>query len=262
MRIGTTIRQASTAALILCMALCVAMSCRVSRAQATTPNASPIVLDRVEAVVNNQAILTSDIENELRLAVLDPSSGTRRRPLTARRALQLLISRTLIQQQIAQGYVQAPAPTDAEIAARVQIIREQVPACISVHCTTDAGWQAFLKENDLTEDEVSNYVRLRLVVLAFIENRFRQGIQISHEEIEKYYNETLLPEYPKNQTPPPLKDVSPRIEEILLQQKVNVLFTAWLSDLRKQGEVEILDKALEPTTNTSEGDTHSRAEPV
>lgn len=250
MRIGTTIRQAGTAALILCAAV----SCRISHAQAGNPNASPVVLDRVEAVVNNQAILTSDIENELRLAVLDPSSGTRRRPLTARRALQLLISRTLIQQQINQGYVQAPAPTDAEVATRVKMIREQVPACVRANCSTDAGWQTFLKENGLTEDEVSSYIRLRLVVLAFIENRFRQGIQISHEEVEKYYNETLLPEYPKSQTPPPLKDVAPRIEEILLQQKVNVLFGTWLSDLRKQGEVEILDKALEPTTDTSEGE--------
>jgi peptidyl-prolyl cis-trans isomerase SurA len=250
MRIGTTIRQAGTAAFLLC----IAASCRTLRAQAGNPNASPIVLDRVEAVVNNQAILTSDIENELRLAVLDPSSGTRRRPLTARRALQLLISRTLIQQQIGQGYVQAPAPTDAEVAARVKMIREQVPACISANCSTDAGWQAFLKENDLTEDEVSDYIRLRLVVLAFIENRFRQGIQISHQQVEKYYNETLLPEYPKGQTPPSLETVAPRIEEILLQQQVNVLFGAWLNDLRKQGEVEILDKALEPTTDTSEGD--------
>lgn len=249
MRIGTTIRQAGTAALILF----VAASCRTLRAQAGNPNAASAVLDRVEAVVNNQAILTSDIENELRLAVLDPSSGTRRRPLTARRALQLLISRALIQQQIGQGYVQAPAPTDAEVATRVQMLRKQLPACVRANCATDAGWQAFLKENGLTESEVANYIRLRLVVLGFIENRFRQGIQISHKEIEKYYSETLLPEYPSGQTPPPLKDVAPRIEEILLQQKVNVLFSAWLSDLRKQGEVEILDKALEPTTDTSEG---------
>lgn len=246
MRIGTPIRQAGKAALILS----IAASCHALRAQ----TAAPVVLDRVEAVVNHQAILTSDIENELRLSILDPSSGTRRRPLTARRALQLLISRTLIQQQINQGYVQAPAPTDAEVAGRMKMLREQLPACVRANCATDAGWQAFLKENNLTESEVSSYIRLRLVVLGFIENRFRQGIQISHQQVEKYYNETLLPEYPSGQTPPPLKTVAPRIEEILLQQQVNVLFGAWLNDLRKQGEVEVLDKALEPTTNTSEGE--------
>ncbi len=250
MRTGTKIRQARTAALILC----IAASCRVLRAQNASQKTSAAVLDRVEAVVNNQAILTSDIENELRLSVLDPSNSTRRRPLTARRALQLLISRTLIEQQIGQGNAPVPAPTDAEVAGRVKMLREQLPACASANCATNAGWQAFLKQNDLTESEVTDYIRLRLVVLGFIENRFRQGIQIPHEQVEKYYRETLLPEYPKGQTPPPLETVAPRIEEILLQQQVNVLFGAWLNDLRKQGGVEILDKALEPATDTGEAE--------
>ena len=35
--------------------------------------ASPAVLDRVVAVVNNQAILASDVDDEMRLAVLDPA---------------------------------------------------------------------------------------------------------------------------------------------------------------------------------------------
>jgi len=245
MRIGRTIRQARAAALILA----IAASCLAIRAQQT----EPVVLDRVEAVVNNQAILTSDIENELRLSILDPERAERR-PLTARRALQLLISRALIQQQIGQGNVPTPAPTEADIAARMKMLREQLPACVRANCATDAGWQAFLRQNDLTESEVAEYLRLRLVVLGFIENRFSQGIQISHDQVEKYYRETLLPEYPKGQTPPPLATVAPRIEEILLQQQVNVLFGSWLNDLRKQGEVEVLDKALEPTTDTSEGE--------
>ena len=43
---------------------------------------------------------------------------------------------------------------------------------------------------------------------------------------------------------PPLEQVSGRIEEILLQQQVNVLFDQWLTNLRKQGDVEVLDPAL------------------
>ena len=44
---------------------------------------------------------------------------------------------------------------------------------------------------------------------------------------------------------PPLDQVSPRIEEILLERQVNVLFDDWLKNLRKQGDVEVLDPALE-----------------
>ena len=211
-----------------------------------------IVLDRIVAVVNNQAILESDVQNELHLYALDPERG-RRRTLSARRALQMLISRALIQQQIGQGNVPSPTPTQDDIKTRLQDLREQLPACVAANCKTDAGWTRFLEENGLTEAEVENYLRQRMELLGFIELRFRQGIQISQEQIAKYYNETLLPQYPKSEKPPALETVAPRIEEILLQQQVNVLFSTWLSDLRKQGDVEVLDKSLE-TTGTDEQD--------
>ena len=191
-------------------------------------------------------ILGSDIENEMRLSALDPERG-RRGLLTAQRALQLLISRALIQQQIRQSNMQQIAePSDEQAQARLKELREQLPACVQKNCATAAGWAAFLAENGLTEAEVMSYLHLRLEILSFIENRFRQGIQIPHDQIEKYYRETLLPQYPQGEKAPPLDTVAPRIEEILLQQQVNTLLTTWLRDLRKQGNVEILDQALEP----------------
>ena len=239
MRAQRTIRTTLGAAALACL-------CFATRSQQPSPPTQ--VLDRVEAVVSNQAILTSDIENELRLSILDPERG-RRRPLTARRALQLLISRALIQQQIKQSYFQIAEPSDEDIQARMKELREQLPACVQKNCTSADGWAAFLAENHLTEAEVERYLRLRLEMLAFIEARFRQGIQIPHEQIEKYYRETLLPEYPAGEKAPLLDAVAPRIEEILLEQQVNTLFSTWLRDLRKQGDVEILDHALEPVQN-------------
>jgi peptidyl-prolyl cis-trans isomerase SurA len=234
------------AAMALCAAF--AFACVAMQAQNVPAPQPAVVLDRVEAVVNNQAILASDIQSEIKLSVLDPERGARRQ-LSARRALQLLISRALIQQQVGQANMQAPEPTDKEIKTRVQEMREQLPACVLANCASDAGWASFLETNGLTEAEVESNTRLRLVVLGFIESRFRQGIQISQEEIEKYYRETLLPEYPKNEQAPALDSVAPRIQEILLQQQVNALFGTWLQDLRKQGDVEVLDRELEPALN-------------
>jgi len=75
--------------------------------------------------------------------------------------------------------------------------------------------------------------------------RFRQGIQISPQEIAAYYKDTLVPQYAAGEAIPKLAQVSPRIQEILLQRRVNVLFDDWLKNLRQQGEVEVLDPALE-----------------
>jgi hypothetical protein len=130
-----------------------------------------------------------------------------------------------------------------------------VPACIRQNCVTDAGWQAFLTAHGLTEGRVEAYLRHRLEILGFIERRFRQGISISQQEIETYYKETLLPQYAPGEAVPALDKVSPRIEEILLQKQVNALFDDWLKNLRKQGDVEVLDPSLEiPEAESAAGE--------
>ncbi|MGA8041232.1 MAG: hypothetical protein WCA37_00375, partial [Terracidiphilus sp.] len=108
-----------------------------------------------------------------------------------------------------------------------------------------AGWHQFLAGHDLTEQQVERYLQNRLAILHFIELRFRQGIRISREEVETYYRETLLPEYVAHETPPPLDQVAQRIEEILLQQRVSALFSDWLENLHKQGQIDVLDPKLE-----------------
>jgi hypothetical protein len=211
---------------------------------AQTP--APQTLDRVVAVVNNHAILSSDIEEEIRLSILDPalqSSGV----LTPQHALEQLISRNLIQQQMRQEDIQAAESPQAEVDARLKEIRTELPACVHANCASDAGWKAFLAAHSLTPKLVDASLRYRLQILSFIELRFRQGISVSEQEIAAYYHDKLVPQYKKGEEIPPLEKVAPRIQEILLQQKVNVLFDDWLRNLRTQGDVEVLDPSLEET---------------
>jgi hypothetical protein len=221
------------------LALCLAAS--VGAAQ---ESAHAVVLDRLVAVVNNSAILASDLDDEIRLAVLDPSRGGLG-ALPPQRALEQLISRALILQQIRHEDTEAVDPSQDEVNARLGEIRSELPACVHQDCASEQGWKAFLASHDLSPQLVEGYLRLRIQVLRFIELRFRQGILISPEETETYYRKTLLPQYAAGEIPPPLEKVAPRIEEILLQQRVNSLFGDWLMNLRKQGEVEMLDPALE-----------------
>jgi len=203
-----------------------------------------IELDRVVAVVNNHAILSSDLDDEIRLSILDPGRGGLG-ALTRERALDQLISRTLIQQQIRQEDEEAAEPSDTEVKQRLNEIRKELPACVRQNCASDAGWSIFLAAHGLEQRRVEAYLRYRLQILRFIEQRFRQGIRVSPQEIETYYRRTLVPQYTPGETIPSLNAVSDRIQEILLQQQVNVLFDEWLQNLRKQGDVEVLDPSLE-----------------
>jgi peptidyl-prolyl cis-trans isomerase SurA len=218
----------------------------------------PVLLDRVVAVVNNHAILLSDIDDEIQLSVLEPVRG-RMDTLSRTRALDQLITRALIEQQIREEDVQATEPTQAELEARLTEIRTEIPACVRANCATDAGWKAFLAAHRLTEARVDSYIRYRLQILRFIELRFRQGISISPDEIQTYYTNTLLPQYAKGEAIPTLDKVSARIQEILLQQRVNAMFDDWLSNLRKQGDIEVLDPSL--TAPATDGSVNSPAPP-
>lgn len=241
-RIGSAearVRPSVTAGFGLLMILALALPIR-----GVAQSGSAVPLDSVVAVVNRQAILSSDIDDDIQLSVLDPAPGARG-TMTRQHALDELISRALIQQQVRREDLPAIEPRGAEVTARMDEIRKQLPACVRAHCETDAGWKAFLAAHNLTQYRVQAYLRNRMEILRFIEARFRQGIQIPEQQIETYYHETLLPQYPAGASVPPLNQVSSRIEEILLEQQVNELFDSWLENLRSQGDVEILDPTLE-----------------
>jgi peptidyl-prolyl cis-trans isomerase SurA len=238
--------QGSTFACVCLLGICSSPSLLLplQANDSSQPGTEAMVIDRVIAVVNTQAILASDLQDEMQLAVLDPNQvGSNNH--SAAQVLDRLISRTLIEQQIRQEDASALDPTQDEINARIEQMRTQLPACVRQHCASDDGWKAFLAAHNLTSARVNTYLSHRLRILRFIEIRFQQGISISQQDIAAYYKDKLLPQYAPSETVPPLDQVSSRIQEILLQQQVNLLFDDWLQSLRQQGEVEILDHSLE-----------------
>jgi peptidyl-prolyl cis-trans isomerase SurA len=202
------------------------------------PNGA-VVLDHVIAVINGSVILQSDVVEEMGYAFLQPFSvGGRNTP---QRALQRLIDRDLILQQMETAQTVTP-PTPEEVQQRIAQLRGVIPECLPDHCQTDAGWQAFLRAKGLTEKEVDAHWAQRMLILSFIQSRFGAGVRITPPEIADYYNKTLAPQLrAKGVKPPALEAVSPRIEEILLQQRVSSLLLEWLQSLKSEGSVSILD---------------------
>jgi peptidyl-prolyl cis-trans isomerase SurA len=212
-----------------------------------------VVLDHVVAVINGSVILQSDVNEEMSYAVLQPFSidSTRNTP---QRALQRLIDRDLILQQMQTAQTVTP-PTPEEVQDRLTQLRAVIPECAHYHCVTDAGWRDFLSGNGLTEKEVQAHWRQRMLILSFIQSRFGSGVRITPADISAYYNKTLVPQFhDKPVKPPPLADVSSRIEEILLQQRVSSLLLEWLQSLKSEGSVSILDPAYGKVGTTGAGD--------
>ncbi|HUZ97033.1 MAG TPA: hypothetical protein VMU57_19190 [Edaphobacter sp.] len=196
------------------------------------------VLDRVVAVVNGDLILESDVDEEMRFEEIQPYRTTdenHSRELTVRR----LIDRLLILQQA--DLEPETAVSDKELDGQLMTLRKDIPECKQYHCETDAGWEKYINAHGFTLQEFNQRWRERMELLRFIEVRFRNGIRISDDDIKNYYEKTMLPEYAERHVAPPkLGTISPRIEEVLLQQRVGNLLRDWLTSLRAQGRVRIM----------------------
>jgi len=225
------------------------------RAQQPPPASVPpgaVILDHVVAVINGSVILESDVREEMNYAVLQPFSINSARN-TPQRALQRLIDRALILQQMKTGGDTVTPPTPEEVQQQIQQLRGLIPQCVEYHCETEAGWQAFLRSRGLTEKEVEHHWAQRMLILSFIQSRFGSGVRITPIEIKNYYDKTLVPRL-NGVKPPPLANVSSRIEEILLQQRVSSLLLEWLQSLKSEGSVSILDPVYGKVGTTGAGD--------
>lgn len=234
--------------------LCAALAAGLARAQTQpTAPAGGVQLDHVVASIGNNVILESDVREEMRLSTLEPLQVLPGQD-TPDRALRRLIDRTLIleQMKVQQQPVSTPLP---QVQKAVEELRKEIPECSHYHCETDQGWNSFLKANDLTPELVDDRWSQRMAILRFVDIRFRAGIRISKQQIADYYTKTLLPALAKAHEPQPALDaVSPRIEEILLEQQVNSLFQDWLGSLRDEGNVRIVDPAYTADLDAQSGD--------
>ena len=197
-----------------------------------------VLVDQVIAVVNDDLILESDVDEERRFEAfqpLAPAAGS----FSRNKAIERLIDRALILQQ---AKLQPDiSVTDAELDAQLKQLRKDMLACKEFHCETDVGWQRLIEAQGFTVEEFRERWRERMRILKFIEIRFKAGIRITPEEIKTYYDGTLRPQFAqRNATPPPLDTISNRLSEILLQERVGSLLNDWLESLRAQGAVRMM----------------------
>lgn len=190
------------------------------------------VLDRVVATVNGQIILQSDWQDALRYeACVDGRSAAELSSDERKAALDRLIDQELLREQMHASDFQHA--TDKDVAQRLTEIRQQHPGA-----ETSSGWQAVLASCGLTENQLSRYVGLQLDLMRLVDARLRPNVSIDAKSIESYYNREFLPQLRQSGAKEvPLADVTPKIKELLTQQRVNELLVAWLHNLRSGSDI-------------------------
>jgi hypothetical protein len=189
------------------------------------------VLDRIVATVNNHIILQSEWQDAVRYdafvagRALDQVQAT-----DCKAALDHLIDQELLREQMrSSGF---PHASGEEVEKSLQEIRKRYAA------DAEAGWDAALKRYGLTEQELKKRVALQVDLLGLVDSRLRPNVVIDSKSIESYYNQELIPQLRQSGAQQvPLAEVTPKIRELLTQQKMNQMLVAWLQDLRSGSQI-------------------------
>ncbi|SRR5579883_2311253 len=194
------------------------------------------ILDRIVATVNGQIILQSDWDDALRYeAFMGMRSLQDLTPAERKEALDRLIDRELLREQMKSS--DAPRASEADVAKRITEIRKQYPGAES-----DDGWQKVLDEHQVTEAELKARVAMILEINSLVDARLRPSVNIDSASIERYYNQELLPQLQQQGSGTvPLAEVTPKIKELLTQEKVSELLVAWLQNLRAGSDIRTPD---------------------
>ena len=207
------------------------LSCIIALAIALPVRAGDI-LDRIVATVNNHIILQSEWQDAIRYEAF--LSG---RPIDQvnagdrKAALDRLIDQELLREQMRSS--DFPHASSEAVDKRMQEIRKEYG-----DSENESAWKSALVRYGLTEHELKRRVALQQDLLGLVDARLRPNVIIDSKSIESYYNQELLPQLRQSGAQQvPLAEVTPRIKELLTQQKMNQLLVAWLHDLRSGSRI-------------------------
>ena len=211
--------------------------------------AQPQVVDRMVAVVNKRVILQSELDQAARVEFLlqgKPIASLTQADTAA--VLEQLIDRSLLDQQIVNSTMLDPSPE--EIAAKVREVRQNFSGSVG---QDDDRWKSTLVAYGLTAQDLEEQLSSQARILRFVDLRFRALVRVEKDDIETYYQEKFLPEVRKrNAAAPAMADVSDKIEQILVEQRIDSLLSDWLKTLRAQAHIEtMLPASSAPAAGTA-----------
>jgi hypothetical protein len=189
--------------------------------------AAPRLVDRILAVVDEDPILASEVDQAIGLGLVERRAGESDAVLR-RRVLDGLIEQRLRFHEVDRfGLAEVPVEV---IEAHFREIRARF---------ADAeAFAARLAELGLDEVAVRQLVARQLMVLRFVEERLGPRIFVGLDEIRVYYERTLAPELRRRGEPvPPIEEVRERIRALLKDERLNEEIGRWSEELRRAADI-------------------------
>ena len=196
-----------------------------------------VVVDRMAVIVDKRVIKSSDIYRDLGATQFLNRETPNLSADARHKAADRLIEQTIIRNEIASGGYRWASSADAE-ALLDNIRKERFGG-------SDDRLKAALARYGLSEDELREQLLWQLTVLRFIDQRFRNGVLITDEDVRTYYDQHLADlkrQYPQDSS---YKALEPKIRSSLEGERINQNFVESMDEARKRVHVRYLQGAFE-----------------
>jgi hypothetical protein len=210
--------KALTAVLLFAVVLIAAIAAPLVRAQQ--------IVDRIVVRIEDDILTQSDLDQLAAYQELVTGSADSNDRLT-----QELIEQWIVNSEAEAAHF--PAAPESEVSGDIANIEKKFP-------NLDA-YRARLAELGLSADDVHQMVARQTYLERYLDSKFRDSVQIDPKDVEKYYNDQLVPALRKQGQPvPALGEVQDHIRELLTEQEINRLADQWLDESKGRLRIEII----------------------
>ena len=204
-----------------------------------TTLASATVIDRIAVSVGNRVITASDIDRQIRVAAfldgVPPQFTSARKHATA----EAMTEQKLIQLELTNS--RYPLPDPAELLPVIELFKKQ-------HFNGDQQqYLAALAAAGITEADFKELLLWQRTLLLFIQVRFETGVQLTSEDVDQYFQNTVRPaaEAARPGQTVSLEDYRDQIEHTLTGQRADKEMDAWLRDVRRRTDIILHEEVLQ-----------------
>jgi peptidyl-prolyl cis-trans isomerase SurA len=194
-----------------------------------------VTIDRIAVIVGNRVIKASDIDRDIRVTAFLNRQKADSSSQTKKQSAERLIDQQLIRDEIATGNYRRPAESEVE-TLETQLVRDRFAGAAS-------NLDKALAQYGLSHEQLDTQLLWQLTVLRFIDQRFRTGVYVSDDDLQKYVQQHQAALRKDN--PGASQDaLQAKAREILEGERINQNFTQWLEQKRMSTRIEYKQEAF------------------
>ena len=196
------------------------------------------IVDRIAVSVGNRVITSSDLDRQIRVAAFQDGVPPQFTPARKRATADAMIEQKLIQLELTNS--RYPLPDPAELIPAIDLFKKQ-------HFQNDQQYRDSLAAAGIADEDFKELLLWQRTLLLFIQVRFETGVQLSSQDVDEYFQNTVRPaaEAAHPGQPVSLEDYRNQIERTLTGQRADKEMDTWLRDARRGTEIVIHDEVLQ-----------------